>query len=105
MTKDSRYDGKPLWRLLDAYVLWAIGELPRDQEDGLRRMAPKLQARFGGGGQWQEAVERAAGIEAVAAEDIRGMWERNQVVARAHGLTLTPEEFAMKVVEDNFPLD
>jgi hypothetical protein len=33
------------------------------------------------------------------------MWERNQVVARAHGLTLTPEEFAMMVVEDNFPRD
>jgi hypothetical protein len=68
-------------------------------------MAPKLQARFGGGGQWHEAVERAVGMEAEAAQDIRGMWARNQEVARAHGLTLTPEEFAMMVVDDNFPLD
>jgi hypothetical protein len=105
MISNPRYDGKPLWRLLDLYVLWAIGELPPDQEDVMNRAAPKLQAQFGGGGQWQEAAERAAGIEATAAQEIRDMWERNQVVARAHGLTLTPEEFAMKVVEDNFPLD
>ena len=105
MISDPRYDGKPLWRLLDLYVLWAIGELTPDQEGNLNKLAPKLQGTFGGGGQWQEAVERAAGIEAAAAEDIRGMWERNQVVARAHGLTLTPEEFAMMVVEDNFPRD
>jgi hypothetical protein len=105
MISDPRYDGKPLLRLLDVYVLWAIGKLPPDQENGLNRMAPKLQARFGGGGQWHEAVERAVGMEAEAAQDIRDMWARNQEVARAHGLTLTPEEFAMMVVDDNFPLE
>ena len=71
----------------------------------MNRLAPKLQVQFGGGGQWQEAVERAVGLEAAAAQDIRGMWARNQEVARANGLTLTPGEFAMMVVDDNFPLD
>jgi hypothetical protein len=105
MISNPRYDGKPLLRLLDLYVLWAIGELPPDQEDVMNRAAPKLQAQFGGGGQWQEAVERAVGMEAEAAHDIRGMWARNQEIARAHGLTLTPEEFALMVVDDNFPID
>jgi hypothetical protein len=73
----DRYDGKPLLMLLDLYVLRAIGELSPYQEDGLNRMAPKLQARFGGGGQWHEAVERAVGMEAEAAQDIRDMWARN----------------------------
>src|SRR6266403_1114656 len=27
LLSNPRYDGKPLWRLLDLYVLWAIGEL------------------------------------------------------------------------------
>jgi hypothetical protein len=39
----------------------------------MNRMAPKLQARFGGGGLWHEAVERAVGMEAEAAQDIRDM--------------------------------
>ena len=105
MISDPRYDGKPLLRLLDVYVLWAIGELPPDREDGLKRMAPKLQARFGGRGQWHEAVERAVRMDADTPQQIRGMWARNLEVARANGLTLTPEEFAMMVVDDNFPLD
>ena len=105
MVSNPRYDGKPLLRLLDLYVLRAIGELSPDQEENMNRIAPKLQARFGGGGQWHEAVERAVGMEAEAAQDIRDMWARNQEVARAHGLTLAPEEFAMMVVDDNFPLD
>ena len=105
MISNPRYDGKPLLRLLDLYVLRAIGKLSPDQEENMNRIAPKLQARFGGGGQWHEAVERAVGMEAEAAQDIRDMWARNQEIARANGLTLTPEEFAMMVVDDNFPLD
>jgi hypothetical protein len=68
-------------------------------------MASKLQARFGGGGQWHEAVERAVRMDADTPQQIRGMWARNLEIARTNGLTLTPEEFAMMVVDDNFPLD
>jgi hypothetical protein len=105
MASNPRYHRKPLLRLLELYVLKAIGELSQSEEDDLNVMAPRLQARFGGGGQWHEAVERAVGMEAEAAQDIRDMWARNQEVARANGLTLTPEEFAMMVVDENFPLD
>ena len=103
--RNPRYDGKPLLRVLDLYVLWAIGELPPDQEDNLNWMAPKLQARFGGGGQWHEAVERAVRMEPDTPQQIQGMWARNLEIARANGLTLTPEEFAMMVVDSNFSLD
>jgi hypothetical protein len=71
----------------------------------MNRMAPKLQVQFGGGGQWQEAVERAVRMDADTPQQLRGMWARNQEAARAHGLTLTPEEFAVMVVDENFPLD
>ena len=33
-------DGQPLLRLLELYVLWAIGELSQELEDGLKKMAP-----------------------------------------------------------------
>jgi hypothetical protein len=105
MISNPRYDGKPLLRVLDLYVLWSIGELLPDQEDGLKRMAPKFHARFGGGGQWHEAIERAVRMDADTPQHIRGMWARNLEFARANGLTLTPEEFAMMVVDSNFPLD
>ncbi len=105
MISNPRYDGKPLLRLLDLYVLWAIGELPPDQEDGLKRMAPKFQAQFGGGGQWHEAIERAVRMEQDMPQQIQDVWARNLQVARANGLTLTPEEFAMMVVDSNLPLD
>jgi len=56
MAASSRYDGKPLLRLLELYVLWAIGELPQAEQDKLNGMAPKLQAIYGGGGQWHDAI-------------------------------------------------
>ena len=105
MVSNPRYDGKPLLRLLDLYEMRAIGELSPDQEENMNRIAPKLQARFGGGGQWHQAVECAVRMDADTPQQIRGMWARNLEIARANGLTLTPEEFAMMVVDDNFPLD
>jgi hypothetical protein len=35
-------------------------------------------------------------------QQLRGMWARNLEVARANGLTLTPEEFALMVVYENY---
>ena len=51
MIDGSRYDGQPLLRLLELYVLWAIGELPQAEQDRLNTMAPKLQSIYGGGGE------------------------------------------------------
>lgn len=59
MSTNPRYDGQPLLRLLDVYVLWAIGELSQESEEGLKRMAPKLQSLFGGDGQWHDAVAQS----------------------------------------------
>lgn len=105
MVSNPRYDGKPLLKLLELYVLKAIGELPRKEEDILNAMAPKLQATFGGGGQWHEAIESAVRMDADTPEQLRGMWTRNLEVARANGVTLTAQQFAEMVADSNFPLD
>lgn len=102
MVTNPRYDGHPLKRLLEFYVLKAIGELSQTDEDRLIRLAPKLQGTFGGGGQWHEAIEAAVHMETETASEIRGMWERNLEVARANGVKLTPQQFAEMVVDDNF---
>jgi hypothetical protein len=102
---NPRYDGKPLLKLLELYVLKAIGELSPDEESRLNAMAPKLQAIYGGGGQWHEAIEAAVFIETETPSEIRSMWERNLEIARANGVKLTPQQFAEMFVDNNFPLD
>jgi hypothetical protein len=105
MVTDPRYDGKPLLKLLELYVLKAIGELSQDDEDRLNAMASKLQATFGGGGQWHEAIESAVRMDADTPQQLRDMWTRNLETARVHGVKLTPQQFAEMVADENFPLD
>ena len=54
MSDNSRYDGKPLLRLLELYILHVLGELPPPEQKSLERLAPKLQAAYGGNGQWHD---------------------------------------------------
>ena len=42
MSDNPRYDGKPLLRLMELYVLKALDELPALEQETLIRMAPKL---------------------------------------------------------------
>ena len=70
MSDNSRYDGKPLLRLLELYILNAIGELPLSEQESLNRLAPKLQAIYGGNGQWHEAVGAAVRVPA----DMPQLW-------------------------------
>ena len=39
----ERYAGRPFLRLLDAYVLWAIGELDEESDARLLEITPDLQ--------------------------------------------------------------
>ncbi|MER9392499.1 hypothetical protein [Mesorhizobium sp. LNJC394B00] len=56
MEHNPRYDGKPLLKLLEFYVLWVIGELPEEVDKSLKAIAPKLHTLYGGDGQWQGAI-------------------------------------------------
>ncbi|WP_256753492.1 hypothetical protein [Mesorhizobium sp. Mes31] len=102
MSNNPRYDGQPLLRLLDVYVLWAIGELSQESEEGLKRMAPKLQSLFGGDGQWHDAVAQSMHMPDGMPEAIRDMWAKNLKIARDNNMTLTPQQFAEMFVDNNF---
>ena len=102
MSDDQRYQGKPLLRLLEYYVLRAIDELPPPEQEALERLAPKLQAVYGGEGSWHEAVAAAVRMPPETAEAIRAMWTQNLEIARANGVApLTPQKFAEMVVDEN----
>jgi len=102
---DNRYDGKPLLRLLELYILNAIDELPLPEQEGLNRLAPKLQAVYGGKGQWYEAIEKAVRMPADMPQVIRDMWAKNLEIARAnHVPPLTPQKFAEMFVDENLTM-
>lgn len=101
MASNPRYDGKPLLRLLELYVLWAIDELPATERQTLERLAPKLQAIYGGDGEWYEAVAAAVHMPADMPIAIRDMWTRNLEIARVNGATLHPQMFAEMFVDEN----
>jgi hypothetical protein len=105
MAGNPRYDGKPLLRLLELYVLRAIGELSQAEQQTLERMASNLQAIYGGNGKWHEAVAAAIHMPADMPVAIRDMWAKNLEIAHANGVTLSPQMFAEMFVDENLGPD
>lgn len=102
MSDNSRYDGKPLLRLLELYILKALDELPPIEQETLTRLAPKLQAIYGGNGQWQEAIEAAVHMPADMPQQIRDMWAKNLEIAKANNVpALSAQKFAEMFVDEN----
>jgi hypothetical protein len=101
MTAKSRYDGKPLLKLLESYVLWSIGELSEAEQKSLAAMTPKLQSIYGTVGSWQEIVASMMRMPADMPASIQRMWARNTEIARKSRFTLTPQKFAQMFVDEN----
>jgi hypothetical protein len=102
VSDNVRYDGKPLLRLLELYVLKALDELPALEQETLTRMAPKLQTVYGGDGTWHGALEAAVHMPADMPQQIRDMWAKNLEIAQANNVpALTPQKFAEMFVDEN----
>jgi len=102
MSDNVRYDGKPLLRLLELYILKALDELPAVEQETLTRLAPKLQAIYGGNGQWHEAIEAAVHMPKDMAQVIRDMWAKNLEIAKAKNVpALSAQQFAEMFVDEN----
>jgi hypothetical protein len=97
----SRYDEKPLLRLLELYVLWAIGEIDQHDLGRLESMAPKLQSIFGGEGQWHGAIAAAVHLPPSMPIVIRDLWLKNLEIARKTKTSLAPQQFAEMFVDEN----
>ena len=98
----SRYDGKPFLRLLDSYVLRVIGALTPEQEEGLRKLEPKLGQIYGQSGSWYQIVEQQMAFTPDLPAQIRQIWEEGSARARAQGLSVDPGEFTRQFVDANF---
>jgi len=101
MALTNRYTGKPLLRLLECYVLWAIGELERKEEATLEQMEPKLRQVFKQQGEWREIVARVISMPPNMPELIRAKWAENLEIAKQHTAMPTPQQFAEVFVDSN----
>ncbi len=102
MSKNPRYDGKPLLRLIELYVIDAVGALTPEQAKNLDAMAPKLCQLYGAS-DWRSAIARAMAFPETMPESIRELWNKNQEIAKQNGTELTAEAFAVMFVDANVP--
>lgn len=98
----DRYAGKPFLRLLECYVLSAIGQLDAAQQATLQRMEPKLSSVYNISGSWLDIVRSQMDFPDTLPEKIRAIWERNLTTAQAQGFVADPNAFAMQFVDQNF---
>ncbi len=96
-----RYDGKPLLIFLDSYVRWAIGTLSQEELRRLEEMTPKLRSTFGANGTWNEIISSVMRFPPNMPDLIRGLWEKNLKIAANNHLTLDPQQFAERFVDEN----
>lgn len=100
-TSSSRYEGKPLLKLLESYVLWTIGQLPAKDEEVLMQITPKLQSIYGIQGDWQQIVSEVMELPPNIPALIKALWAKNAQIPNGNGLPLAPQHFAEMFVDNN----
>ena len=89
----------PLFRLLESYVLDAIGELePADEAVTARTVRAVFQSKQ----PWREVLSEQFGFTEVLRDQLVTLWTEGQEAARAQGTELKPGAFATMVVDENF---
>jgi hypothetical protein len=89
---DRRYEGRPLLRLLDCYVLALTGHLDPAMETMVAEM---VQSKFSGGWDWKATLRETINLPPDMDERIRALW-------RSQPAGTDPLRFALAVSDDNF---
>src|ERR1041385_8424356 len=95
----DRYAGKPLVRLLECYVLWAIQRLDDKQAAALVAMTPKLQSIYAATGEWSQIISAVMHFPSDMPDKIRDVWARNISTCNERGSSPDPQEFAQSFVD------
>jgi hypothetical protein len=99
----DRYEGRPLARLVECYVLDAIGQLHDQHRRAMEKMEPHLARIYKTKGSWQQIVASVMEFPETMPATIERLWEKNLGIAKAQGAAVIPDEFAMAFVDQNFP--
>lgn len=98
------YKGKPFLRLLDAYVLDAIGELDAASDAALTAQEPAFRAMLGATGDWRTIVVQRMQFPDGMASAINEVWTKGRAkFVAAQGHEPDPVEFMRSFVDTNFP--
>jgi hypothetical protein len=97
----DRYEGKPLLRLLELYVLWCIDELSDNDRAAMEEMTPHLQRVYQRTGTWQEILESVMGLPPNAPEQVRAVWKTARAGGAAANVPIPAETFARMFVDRN----
>ena len=95
------YAGKPFLKIIEAFVLDAIGHLEPSHRTAMEKITPKLQEIYRTKSPWQSIVIEVMHWNPEIQSTIRALWEKNQAAARSKGLTLSPAQFAVMFVDTN----
>jgi hypothetical protein len=98
----DRYAGKPFLRLLECYVLNAIGQLDDGQRAALVKMESKLASVYKVDGGWLDIVSAQMNFPESLPGQINDIWSRYLDQAKVQGMSVDPGEFAMLFVDQNF---
>lgn len=93
----ARYREQPLFLVLEAYALAAIGELAPARDKSTREMVKKL---IGGGDDWRRTIQQTLGLAPELDNDIRARWQLYQRAAKAQGMPPDVDAFARQMGEE-----
>ncbi|MFM9925094.1 hypothetical protein VLK31_19025 [Variovorax sp. H27-G14] len=99
----SRYEGRPLLRLVDCWVLDAIEQLDDTKRETLEALEPRLAQTFLATGTWQEIVAGQMGFADDVPDMVRHFWRRYLDHAETENLRVDPQAFVVEFVAQNFP--
>jgi hypothetical protein len=98
----DRYDERPLLRLIECYVLDAIGELDDADRRRLESVALNIgRALDSTADTWQGAIADTFELPPAYPDSLRDDWASNRAAAAAAGAELTSQAFA-EAVADTF---
>ena len=102
MTDAARYEERPFLKLLDCYVLRAIGQLDEAQEAALQSIEPQLAGVYGKEMPWFEVVSDQMEFPDDIDASIRQVWVAAQMKADDLEEQIDPAAFTRQFVDTNF---
>jgi len=94
-----RYVENPFLRLLECYVLWAIGALHPFDEAQLAELGVRLAALYDIDGTWYEVVAGLMELPSNMPQLLQKRWARESELAQGCGDPVDPQAFAETFVD------
>ena len=96
----ERYEKNPLFAVLENYILDTIGALGADKAHLLSQMVCQIWG--GAPAAWKKTLRSTLDLPDSTDADILRLWKQKQEEAGLRQESMTPEDFAQQVVDENY---